>query len=89
MVCRKGSKRAKVSQSRKAYLSSDCSMQRDCMKVESVVIAGQHAAVSTFPGLVHTGRHTMRVGCTRSRWANRKEAGAERMMDKWGEVVTR
>ena len=27
------------------------------MKVESLVIADQHAAVNTFPGLVHTARH--------------------------------
>ncbi len=40
------------------------------MKLESLVIADQHAAVNTFPGLVHTARHTMRVGCTRRRWAN-------------------
>jgi hypothetical protein len=40
------------------------------MKLESLVIADQHAAVNTFPGLVHTARHTMRVGCTRSRGAN-------------------
>ena len=26
----------------------------------------QHATVNTFPGLVHTARHTMRVGNTRS-----------------------
>ena len=46
--------------------SSDCSLQLDCMKSESLVIADQHAAVNTFPGLVHTARHTMRVGNTRS-----------------------
>jgi hypothetical protein len=40
------------------------------MKLESLVIADQHAAVNTFPGLVHTARHTMEAGCTRSRWAN-------------------
>ena len=28
------------------------------MKSESLVIAGQHTAVNTFPGLVHTARHT-------------------------------
>ena len=32
-----------------------------------LVIADQHAAVNTFPGLVHTARHTMRAGGTRSR----------------------
>ena len=40
------------------------------MKPESLVIADQNAAVNTFPGLVHTARHTTKVGNTRSRWAN-------------------
>ncbi len=44
------------------------------MKLESLVIADQHAAVNTFPGLVHTARHTMGVGSTRRRCANRKGA---------------
>ena len=56
----------KVSKSEKTVLSSDCSLQLDCMKSESLVIADQHAAVNTFPGLVHTARHTMGVNCTRS-----------------------
>ena len=55
------------SQSQKAVLSSDWSLQLDSMKLESLVIADQHAAVNTFPGLVHTARHTMRAGSTRSR----------------------
>jgi hypothetical protein len=38
--------------------------------VESLVIADQHAAVNTFPGLVHTARHTMGVGFTRRRCAD-------------------
>ena len=66
----KGSEPARVSQSQKAVPSSDWSLQLDSMKLESLVIADQHAAVNTFPGLVHTARHTMRVGCTRSRRAN-------------------
>ncbi len=53
----KGCDTARWSQSQKAVLSSDCSLQLDCMKVESLVIADQHAAVNTFPGLVHTARH--------------------------------
>jgi hypothetical protein len=55
------------SQSLKAGLSSDWSLKPDSMKVESLVIAHQHGAVNTFPGLVHTARHTTRVGGTRSR----------------------
>ena len=58
------------SQSQKAGLSSDWSLQLDSMKSESLVIADQHAAVNTFPGLVHTARHTMGVSCSRSGYAN-------------------
>ena len=54
----------------KLRLSSDRSLQPDFVKLESLVIADQHAAVNTFSGLVHTARHTMRVGNTRSRWLN-------------------
>ena len=66
----KGSEAARWSQSQKAVLSSDCRLQLACMKAESLVIADQHAAVNTFPGLVHTARHTMGVGFTRRRYAN-------------------
>ena len=59
------------------------------MKLESLVIAHQHGAVNTFPGLVHTARHTTRVGGTRSRLPNRKGGGAEGMPGEGGEVVTR
>jgi hypothetical protein len=70
------------SQSQKTGPSSDCSLQLDCMKSESLVIADQHAAVNTFPGLVHTARHAMEVGSTRSRWPNPlgKEAPKVRLM---------
>ena len=67
MVGTEGCKPATVSQSQKPYLSPDWSLQLDSMKSESLVIADQHAAVNTFPGLVHTARHTMGVCCTRSR----------------------
>ncbi len=66
MVGTTGSQRAIVSQSQKADPSSDCRLQLACMKPELLVIADQHAAVNTFPGLVHTARHTMGVGNTRS-----------------------
>ncbi len=62
----KGSETARWSQSQKAILSSDCRLQLAYMKLESL-IADQHAAVNTFPGLVHTARHTTRVCNTRSR----------------------
>ena len=67
---------ARVSQSEKTGLSTDKSLQLDSLKLESLVIADQQAAVNTFPGLVHTARHTMGAGCSRSRCANRKGAGA-------------
>ena len=56
-----------VERNTKFGLSSDCRLQLACMKVELLVIADQNAAVNTFPGLVHTARHTMGVGSTRSR----------------------
>ena len=73
----------------KNCLSSDCRLQPACMKSELLVIADQHAAVNTFPGLVHTARHTTRVVCTRSRRPNRKGGGAEGVEGEGGEVVTR
>ena len=76
MDATKGSDTARWSQSQKYVLSSDCSLQLDCMKSESLVIADQQAAVNTFPGLVHTARQATKVGSTRSRHANRKEADA-------------
>ena len=77
------------SKSQKQRPSSDCSLQPDYMKPESLVIADQNAAVNTFPGLVHTARHTMGVGNARSQWPNRKGGAAEGRPDDWGEVVTR
>ncbi len=62
MVVTKRSDRATWSKSQKNYLSSDCLLQFEGMKSESLVIVDQHATVNTFPGLVHTARHTMGVG---------------------------
>ena len=59
------------------------------MKLESLVIAYQHDAVNTFPGLVHTARHTMEADCSRSRCANRKGVAVQGVVGDWGEVVTR
>ena len=69
-----GSEGAIRSKPQKQSLSSDCRLQLAYMKQESLVIAGQHTAVNTFPGLVHTARHTTEVIHAQSRWANRKEA---------------
>ena len=54
----------------KTGLSSDWSLQLDSMKLESLVIEDQNASVNTFPGLVHTARHTMGADCTENRWTN-------------------
>ena len=89
MAGTKGCEPARASESQKAGLSSDWSLQLDSMKPELLVIPDQHAGVNTFPGLVHTARHTMGVGCTGSERANRKEADAHGMIHDWGEVVTR
>ena len=59
-----------VEQNSKTCLSSDCRLKLAYMKLELLVIANQNVAVNTFPGLVHTARHTMRVGNTQSWWSN-------------------
>ncbi len=67
MASTEGSQLARVSKSQKAGRSPDWSLQLDSMKLESLVIANQNVAVNTFPGLVHTARHTMGVGC-KKKW---------------------
>ena len=54
----------------KAGLSSDRSLQLDSVKLESLVIVGQHTTVNTFPGLVHTARQAMGEGSALSRDAD-------------------
>ena len=73
----------------KTCLSSDCTLQLECMKLESLVIAHQRGAVNTFPGLVHTARHTMEVGFTLRHDTNLREVRDHGMIGDWGEVVTR
>ena len=89
MAINRGKQYSDVEQNPKNCLSSDCRLQLAYMKSELLVIADQHAAVNTFPGLVHTARHTMGVGNTRSLYLNRKERAVEGGIDDWGEVVTR
>ena len=89
MAVNRGKQYSDVEQIPKSSLSSDCRLKPACTKSELLVIADQHAAVNTFPGLVHTARHTMRVGDTRSLLPNRKEGAVEGGFDNWGEVVTR
>ncbi|KAL0293390.1 UNVERIFIED_CONTAM: hypothetical protein Scaly_3143000 [Sesamum calycinum] len=53
-----GKQGCKAERIRKDCLSSDCSLQLGNMKLESLVIADQHAAVNMYSGPVHTARHT-------------------------------
>ena len=66
MVLNRGKQSREVEQNPKNGLSSDRRLKPACVKLELLVIADQHAAVNTFPGLVHTARHTMGAGNTRS-----------------------
>src|SRR5699024_3034583 len=66
----KGSEAVRCSKSHKTIPRSDCRLQLAYMKQESLVIADQNVEMNTFPGLVHTARHTTRVGNTRSRRGN-------------------
>jgi hypothetical protein len=66
MAITKGGNTARWSKTEKDSPSSDCRLKLAYMKLELLVMAGQHTAVNTFPGLVHTARHTMRVCNTRS-----------------------
>ena len=71
------------------HRSPDRSLQLDYVKLESLVIADQHAAVNTFPAFVHTARHAMKVGSILSRWPNLLEGAVQSEISDWGEVVTR
>ena len=70
MAHTKRSDLARASGPHKVRRSPDWSLQLDSMKSESLVIVDQNATVNTFPGLVHTARHTMGVGLTRRRCAD-------------------
>jgi hypothetical protein len=89
MATTEGSEAARWSKSQKSCLSSDRSLQLDSVKLESLVIADQHAAVNTFPGLVHTARHTTGVDRARSREPNLRVGSVDGKVGDWGEVVTR
>ena len=79
MAVNRGKQDREVEQTPKNGPSSDCRLQPAYMKSELLVIADQHAAVNTFPGLVHTARHTTRVVCTRSRRPNPQGAEASKV----------
>ena len=66
MAVNKGMQSREAERTPKSRPSSDRRLQLACMKLELLVIVDQHATVNTFPGLVHTARHTMRAVNTRS-----------------------
>ena len=84
MAVNRGMQSREAERTPKSRPSSDRGLQPAHVKSESLVIADQHAAVNTFPGFVHTARQTMKVGNTRSLWANRKEAAVEGGLNDWG-----
>ena len=67
MAVNREKQNCEVEQNSKNGPSSDCRLQPACTKLELLVIVDQHATVNTFPGLVHTARHTMGVENARSR----------------------
>ncbi len=79
----KGSEIVRWSKPQKRILSSDCSLQLDYMKPESLVIAGQHTAVNMFLSLVHTARQATKAGGVRSRRSNLMELSAEDELCNW------
>ena len=76
MAVNREKQNCEVEQNSKSGPSSDRRLQPAYVKLELLVIADHHAAVNTFPGLVHTARHTM-------------GGAAEGRIGDWGEVVTR
>ena len=64
MAVNRGMQSRKAERTPKSRPSSDCGLQPAHMKLELLVIADQHAAVNTFPGLVHTARQAMKAGGT-------------------------
>ena len=65
MAINRGKQDREVEQIYKVGSSPDWSLQLDSMKLESLVIPNQNVGVNTFPGVVHTARHAMKVCNTR------------------------
>ena len=76
MVDTKRSETVTWSKPQKVGLNSDCGLKPAHMKTELLVIPNQHVGVNAFPGLVHTARHAMGVGGTRSQWSNPEKGGS-------------
>ena len=76
MVDTKRSELVTRSKTQKVYLNSDCGLKPAHTKTELLVIPNQNVGVNAFPGLVHTARHAMGVGGTRSQWSNPAMGGS-------------
>ena len=66
MAITKSSETVTWSKTQKVFLNSDCGLKPAHTKTELLVIPNQNVGVNAFPGLVHTARHAMGVGGTRS-----------------------
>ena len=75
MVDTKRSELVTGGKTQKVYLNSDCGLKPAHTKTELLVIPNQNVGVNAFPGLVHTARHAMGVGGTRSQRANLEIGG--------------
>ncbi len=61
MVSTKSSNNENWSKSQKTHPSSDCSLQLENMKPESLVIVDQHATVNMYLSLVLPARHALEI----------------------------
>ncbi len=89
MAHTEGSELASERIQKSARRSPDWSLQLDSMKSESLVIVDQNATVNTFPGLVHTARHTARSGLQKVGSLTFSGDAHHFVVHDWGEVVTR
>ena len=70
MAITMGGKNVKFELILKNCLSSDYFLQLENMKLESLVIADQNAAVNMYPSLVHTARHALGIVSVRKKLFN-------------------
>ena len=81
---------ARGSQSQKTVLSSDCRLQLACMKLESLVTAGQLNCGEYVPGpCTHRPSSHLSLLHPKPVAQPAREAGAQGVVPDWGEVVTK
>ncbi len=86
----KGCETARWSQSQKAVLNSDWSLQPDSMKLESLVTAGQPHCGEYVPGpCTHRPSHHGSEQHPKPVAQPAREGAVEGEVDDWDEVVTR